>query len=182
MPRNISTAELEDVLKTAKRELVEQEWECLNNTWASLPQTHFHRTRLKSVKNIEDVKTIVFNALGIMPTFIFLNEIFHKYDYIGPYRAIEKGLLILYQLITGATIPAMEKFIPSSMFQKISHEFWITHMDELDTYLDMKLKSMFSLPIIRTVSAHLNNLDDFKGITMYLDGYDNQVDYSLLRQ
>jgi hypothetical protein len=41
---------------------------------------------------------------------------------------------------------------------------------------------MFSSPIICTVSAHLNNPDDFKGITMYLDGHDNRVDYSLLRQ
>ncbi|KAI9488184.1 hypothetical protein BDB00DRAFT_744914, partial [Zychaea mexicana] len=36
-----------------------------------------------------------------IPVFFFLVMIFNKYDYKGPYNFLEKGLIILYHLITG---------------------------------------------------------------------------------
>ncbi len=44
--------------------------------------------------------------------------------------------------------------------------------------MDDKLANMFSTPVIRVLSAQINNLEAFKSITLYADGHDNRINWN----
>src|SRR3972149_6693042 len=99
-------------------------WQFLSSTWPVLVKTKYHRTETKEVKDIQYVKTYVLEHLGYIPVFFFLVEVFGKDEYPGPYRGVEKGLLVLYQLLTGCSIAHMARFIPASSYHAIYHAFY----------------------------------------------------------
>jgi len=99
--------------------------------------------------------------------------IFGNYDYKGPYRNIEKELLLLYQLISGNSIREMYEFIPYTSFYDIYREFWFNKYKELNDLFDKLLEHMFSNKIIRILSAGIKNPQYFKQITLLLDGHDS---------
>ncbi|KAI8328340.1 hypothetical protein BC941DRAFT_326621, partial [Chlamydoabsidia padenii] len=49
-----------------------------------------------------------------IPVFFFLVVLFGAHDYSGPYRNVEKGLLLLYHLLTGCSMSDMEQFMPKN--------------------------------------------------------------------
>ncbi|KAI9485399.1 MAG: hypothetical protein EXX96DRAFT_462104, partial [Benjaminiella poitrasii] len=55
------------------------------------------------------VKEKLAQTLGYIPVFFFLVLLFGTRDYSGPYSNVEKGLLLLYQLLTGASIADMQQ-------------------------------------------------------------------------
>ncbi|KAL1931074.1 hypothetical protein VTP01DRAFT_10211 [Rhizomucor pusillus] len=119
-------------------------WQFLTAEWPVLARTKYHRTDTKEVKDIQYVKSYVLEHLGYIPVFFFPVELFGKDEYPGPYRGVEKGLLILYQLLTGASIAQMARFIPASSFHAIYHAFYVKHGDSLGRVLDECLRTMFS--------------------------------------
>ncbi|KAI7849443.1 hypothetical protein BDC45DRAFT_427087, partial [Circinella umbellata] len=93
-----------------------------------------------------------------IPVFFFLVKIFNKYDYKGPYIFMEKGLLILYHLITGNSFRDMEDFIPSSSFHEIYKQFWDDNKNELNRLFTELLENInFMFPIRKNKNEELTD-------------------------
>jgi len=135
-------------------------------------------TKIKNI-HIEAVKAEIYSKLGYIPVFFFLTVIFGNYDYKGLYRNIEKGLLLLYQLISGNSIREMYEFILYTSFYDIYREFWFDKYKELNDLFDKLLEHMFSNKIIRILSAGIKNPQYFKQITLLLDGHDSRIHYNV---
>jgi hypothetical protein len=89
---------------------------------------------------------------------------------------VEKGLLILYQLLEGKYVSDMGEYIPKSSFYNMYKGFWgneNNYNEDLDTILTELLSDMCSNIRLRIISAQQNNPICFKHVTMFLDGYDH---------
>ena len=136
-----------------------------------------HREEIRNIDNIEKVKEELINKIGYILVFFFLVKIFNKYDYKGPYVFMEKGLLLLYHLITGNSFRDMEDFMPSSSFHEIYKQFWNNNKNELNRIFTELLENMFSSTILRIINAKEINPIGFKNQTLFLDGHDSRIDY-----
>lgn len=152
-------------------------WQFLTLGWSILEKKKYHRTDTKDVKDIGVVKTTVLQRLGYIPVFFFLVEFFAKEEYPGPYRGVDKGLLVLYQLLTGVSIAQMARFIPPSSYHAIYNAFYVKHGDRLNSMLDKCLATMFSSTKGRIICARHHNPEDFKHVTLMLDGHDSRATY-----
>ncbi|KAL1931082.1 hypothetical protein VTP01DRAFT_10219 [Rhizomucor pusillus] len=83
-----------------------------------------HRTVIKDIPDINTVKSLNVERLGVIPTFFFLVVLFGVRDYSGPYCNLEQGLLILYHFLTGFSMSDMGRFIPKSSFHSLSRDFY----------------------------------------------------------
>ena len=82
-------------------ELLNKHWSFLDWEWPTIQRSKYHRTSTKEIPSIGMVKELVLQRLGIIPVFFFLVVLFGTQDYSGPYSNVEKGLLLLYHLLTG---------------------------------------------------------------------------------
>jgi hypothetical protein len=169
---------LSDLLISHFNSLMEEHWTFLHSKWPEMEPTKFHRTEIKCVSQIDKVKKIVLEKLGAIPVFFFLTVLFQTQHYPGPYRNVEKGLLILYHLLKGCTFSEMAEFIPQSTFHDIHKSFYGRErslnelLDKQVTYL---LANMFSTIKIRIISAKEKNPELFKTVTLLLDGHDTRA-------
>jgi hypothetical protein len=152
-------------------------WQFLSKDWPVLEKTKYHRSEVKPVKDIQHVKTYVLEHLGYIPVFFFLVELFANQEYPGPYSNVDKGLLIIYQLLTGCSIAHMARFIPSSSYHAIYNAFYTKYGEELNTCLDYCLRKMFSSTKLRIMCALHRNPEDFKHVTLMIDGHDSRATY-----
>lgn len=154
-------------------------WYFLNNKYEEIKYKHyFHRTQLVHIKNIDEVKNELNKKLGILPVFVFLTDFFYKVEVPGPYYHADKGLLILYHLVSGLSIKKMNKYIPFATFFKIYKTFYVTNKDELIKWMKkINDEELFTNNIIRLLYAKLNNPTKLKNITCYLDGFDSRITY-----
>lgn len=171
--------------KTNKQQALKQEidymvnskWKFFNKDWPLIRQSKYHRTELKEVHFIEDVKKDIFDKLGYTGPFAFLVDYYCRKDRPGPYRNIEKALLLIYQLLVGNSIREMAPYLPYSSYYEIYKNLWIKEYDELNKWVDNCLQNYFSNDIIRALSASLYNPQNFRSITLYMDGHDNRIVY-----
>ena len=105
--------------------LISAQWGFLHKDWPVVERSKFHRTEIKSVENIQKVKDFVQHRLGIIPVFFFLTVIFGVKSYPGPYRNVEKGILILYMLLKGVSTSEMSEFLPKSSFHDVFKDFFL---------------------------------------------------------
>lgn len=152
-------------------------WTFLSDGWPVVLKGKYHRTELKSVKDVQYLKSYVLEHLGYIPVFFFLVVLFGDREYPGPYRGVEKGLLLLYQLLTGCSIAQMARFVPPSSFHAIYREFYIKHGGNLGEVLDRLLRDMFSSAKIRIMCAIQYNPENFKHVTLMIDGHDSRATY-----
>ncbi|KAI9468860.1 MAG: hypothetical protein EXX96DRAFT_376647 [Benjaminiella poitrasii] len=144
-------------------------WHFLTSDWPVVNKSKYHRTDTKEVKDIQHVKSHVLEHLGYIPVFFFLVKLFGKDEYPGPYRGVEKGLLVLYQLLTGVSIAHMARFIPSSSYHAIYNTFYVKHGDRLSRILDQCLATMFSSAKVRIhPRAGITNIRGFVEIPLIL--------------
>ena len=155
------------------RKLFEQQWEFLYKEWPQIKLSKHHRSDIKPVNNIGHIKDIVLQKLGIIPVFFFLVVVFPTKDYPGPYRNLEKGLLILYQLLQGCSLTQMSGFIPKSSYYDIFKKFYDKNND-LNRRISNMLSSMFSTIDLRIHSAQ-KNPPLFRHVTLMIDGHDTRV-------
>jgi hypothetical protein len=157
--------------------LMEKHWMFLYSKWPEMKPTKFHRTMIKSVSEINHIKEIVLKKLGPIPVFFFLVVLFpiENHHYPGPYRNVEKGLLILYHLLEGSTFDEMGRFIPQSTFHNIYKSFYYRSVNNgLDEQVTGLMAKMSSNIKIRILSAKEYNPSSFKTVTLYLDGHDTR--------
>ncbi|KAF9898890.1 hypothetical protein EC991_010150, partial [Linnemannia zychae] len=113
--------------------------------------------------------------LGPIPVFFFLVVVWSGVRYPGPYRELDKGLLILYHLVTGLSMEAMEPHIPKSSFHAIHAAFYKGHYKTHAKLVTRCLATMFSTIHIRLLCAKLVNPPLFPHVTLHLDGHDTRL-------
>lgn len=158
-------------------ELLNKHWSFLDWEWPTIQRSKYHRTSTKEIPSIGMVKELVLQRLGIIPVFFFLVVLFGTQDYSGPYSNVEKGLLLLYHLLTGCSMADMGQFIPKSSFHQLHKEFYEKRGGELSQMITRMLGAMFSSVRIRLLCAAENNPVDFRHVTLFLDGHDTRVSY-----
>lgn len=159
------------------QELISNHWTFIHGDWPVVEKVKHHRSELKNIHGIEIIRNYVMEHLGYIPVYFFLSVLFSNKDYSGPYRGVEKGLLILYHLLTGSSIMQMGQFIPKSSFDAIYREFYLKQMEWLNNTLDDCLEKMFSNVKIRVMCAKEKNPIEFKHVTMMIDGHDSRATY-----
>lgn len=154
-------------------------WSFIHNNYPQIEKTKYlHRTILQEVKFIDEIKNELLKKLGFLPVHIFLTDFFYKLEIPGPYRHIEKGLLILYHITSGLSINKMNRYIPHANFFKIYKTFYIKYNDDLKKWINKLLyTNYFTNNIIRVLSAKMKNPKKLKNITCFVDGYDSRISY-----
>src|SRR6478735_8835779 len=120
--------------------LILNEWQFLNENWKKKQNNYKHRTELKYIKDIENIKKELVNKLGYTSVFFFLTKLYTNKDYPSPYFEIEKCLYLIYHLVSGITSKDMKRNLPYASFFKFYKEFWITNYEHLNKYVDLCLK------------------------------------------
>jgi Chromo (CHRromatin Organisation MOdifier) domain/DDE superfamily endonuclease len=159
------------------KDLFNRQWSFLKKQWPVNQEKYFHVSEIKSVKNINELKDELYSKLGVIPVYYFLSELYTANGYIGPYNEIEKGLLLLYQLVSGLPNNKMGNFIPYSTYAKLYKQFWVKRYEYLNVKVNNDINNMFSNEKIRILSAKVNNPERFKHVTMLLDGHDGRIAY-----
>ncbi|KAG0369533.1 hypothetical protein BGZ54_009676 [Gamsiella multidivaricata] len=154
--------------------IVLNHWKFLHTDWPIIDRVKHHRTELVAVKDIDIIKTVVLNRLGVIPAFFFLTMIFGTRAYSCPYRNVEKGIILLYVLVKGVSLSDMAQYIPKTSFHTIHKEFYMHNPDALNRLLTTMLSKMFSTLKSRHLAAQ-RNPDPFKNVTLNLDGHDSRV-------
>lgn len=164
-------------LQTEFSRLISERWSFLQSEWTVIRRAKNHRTEIKDIVDINTVKNLIVERLGIIPTFFFLVILFGVQDYSSPYRNIEQGLLLLYHLLTGMSMSDMGRFIPKSSFHSLYREFYEKGRGDLARRIKDCFETMFSTARIRVLSAMERNPPDFRHVTLHLDGHDTRASY-----
>jgi hypothetical protein len=158
--------------------LLEEEWNFLDQPWPLCPKTKkFHRSEMKPINQIQQMKELLMRRLGPIPVFFFLSVIWVKFYFPGPYQAVDKGIAFLYYFVAGHTMDSMSQFLPRTSFHEIYAAFFKTERSLFDKFITQCLANMFSNPEIRLRSASWKNPPLFKHITLLLDGHDTRATY-----
>ncbi|KAG0009328.1 hypothetical protein BGZ80_002496 [Entomortierella chlamydospora] len=99
----------------------------------------------------------------------------HKYP--GPYREVEKGLLLLYNLAKDLSMEEMEPYIPRSSYHAIHTKFYKKEYIAHNKYITTCLATMFSTITIRLLAAKAKNPPLFQHVTLHIDGHDTRATY-----
>ncbi|KAF9017114.1 hypothetical protein BGZ52_005333 [Haplosporangium bisporale] len=130
---------------------------------------------MKPVEHLVLIKETLVKRLGAIPVFFFLVVLWAHGQYPGPYREVEKGLLLLYHLVKGLSMDAMSPHIPKSSFHALHSQFYKMHFKSHLKQVNQMLATMFSTFPIRLLSAKANNPPLFKHVTLHLDGHDTRL-------
>jgi hypothetical protein len=160
--------------------IIVNHWMFLNYNWPVINNRYKHRAVIKHINYIDIIKKKLADKLGYITVFYILIVLYTNKEYPGPYYEIEKGLFLLYHLVSGiAGNEEIDKFIPQSTFFNFYKKFW---MDE-ENYkrilkiVDYGLDNMFSNIKLRILSAHKYNPELFKHVTLIIDGHDSRINY-----
>lgn len=180
---NLMERTLQKLFESEKTKM-RKKWEenFLDKPWKIIKLSLFHRHNRRDVKNIDEVKDLVFSKLGSMVPFIFLNGFYGRKDHVGNIRNAEKGLLILYRLLSGFSVPEMERFLPHSSYADIETELFEKNGPELNSWLNEMQDNYFTTPKLRTLGARLNNPEEWKDVTCFLDGHDSRLNYNSMKE
>lgn len=175
----MDTESYQEKLQLEIDKLILNKWSFLNLEWPLIENKFNHRTEIKSTKvNMRAVKDILFKILGYIPVFYFLVVLYGNGEYPGPYGEIDKGLLLLYQIVSGKTGIDMSEFIPYTTFYDLYKKFWISESNVKRVKKIIKTDmNMFSNLKIRLLSSKLKNPDGFKNVTLFIDGHDSKIKY-----
>lgn len=160
------------------QKLIVNKWYFLDYEWPILTPRFNHRSEIKPTKiNLREIKDILFRQLGYIPVFYFLVILFGAGEYPGPYHEIDKGIILLYHIMSGKTGMDMYQFIPYTSFYEVYKKFWITNRTKVNKIIKKDNQSLFSNIKIRLLSANLFNPDGFKNCTLFIDGHDSKIKY-----
>jgi len=157
------------------KSLLHDHWQFLDEEWPTMEPLNNHRTSIKDVPHINDIKSKLMKRLGAIPIFFFLVVLWSGVHYPGPYRELDKGLLVLYHLMTGKSMEEMEPHIPKSSFYVIYAAFYKAQQKILAKTIAKCLATMFSTIHIRLHCAKLVNPELFPHVTLHLDGHDTRL-------
>jgi hypothetical protein len=158
-------------------QLLDDHWGFLEAGWPTITPRNNHRTVSKEIGFMAQIKQTLHRRLGAIPVYFFLIVIWPISKYPGPYREVEKGLLILYHLVKGLSMEAMEPFMPKSSFHAMHSVFYKKEYNIHNKCITNYLATMFSTIKIRLLSAKQKNPPLFQHVTLHLDGHDTRATY-----
>jgi hypothetical protein len=159
------------------QQLLDDHWTFLNAGWPTITPRNNHRTVSKEIRFMPEIKETLNRRLGPIPVYFFLVDIWPKVKYPGPYKEVEKGLLMLYHLVKGLSMEAMEPHMPKSSFHAMHSVFYKKEYTLHNKYITNCIATMFSTIKIRLLSAKEKNPVLFKHVTLHLDGHDTRATY-----
>lgn len=157
------------------QKLLDEHWVFTTENWPTQEIANNHRTSGKMIPYMKNVKDTLMNRLGPLPVFYFLVVIWSQDVYPGPYREVEKGLLLLYHLVSGKAMVELSPHIPKSSFHAIHTEFYKIHKRKHTKMISNHLANMFSTFPLRYMWAKLHNPPLFQHVTLHLDGHDTRL-------
>jgi|GEM_PF-7080898 len=160
--------------------LVLNKWYFMNMEWPIMSYDFNHRTVLKNMKvDLKGIKDILLRQLGYIPVFYFLTILYSNIEYPGPYFELEKGLLLLYQMVSGKTGIEMSEFMPYTTYYELYKKLWIndSNVKRLKKIYNKDMTNLFTNLKIRLLSAKYLNPDAFKNVTLMIDGHDSKIKY-----
>lgn len=110
-------------LQKEYEKLIASKWHFLNNNYKPVIKKNFHRTELQDIERIEEIKQVLYDALGVIPVFIFITDFCNNFNIPGPYKDIDKAIIILYHLIVGVSINQMETYLSYANFSECINLF-----------------------------------------------------------
>lgn len=158
-------------------QLLDKEWDFLNEGWPHIKASTNHRTAKKDVEHLARIKETLYKRLGPIPVYFFLTTLWPNCNYPGPYKEVDKGLVLLYHLVKGLSMEAMSPFLPKSSFHAIHTTFYKKEYNVHNKYVSSCLATMFSNITIRILSSKEKNPPLFKHVTLHLDGHDTRATY-----
>lgn len=167
---------LKQKLQDEYENIINTKWLFLNKTYEPI-EKKFHRTELQDIKHINKIKKEIENKIGVIATFIFLTDFCNNFNLPGPYRNIDKALVILYHLLCGVSINQMEKYLPHTNFFRIYKYIYITKYDELNVWINNLMYNCFSNKRIRVLNSNIKNPEMVKHVTLILDGHHSKIIY-----
>ncbi|KAI1286597.1 hypothetical protein EDD11_010609, partial [Mortierella claussenii] len=168
---------MDQQLKRNYEELLTNHWGFLDEPWPERAIATNHRTVHKDIPMMDQVKAVLVKRLGAIPVYFFLVVLWSQHEYPGPYREVDKGLLILYHLVKGLPMDGLSVFIPKSSFHLIHTHFYKREYAAHSKRITHLLATMFSSVTIRLLVAKVNNPPLFKHVTLHLDGHDTRATY-----
>jgi hypothetical protein len=157
--------------------IIETKWNFLYNKYEPINNKKFHRTQLQEIKNIDKIKKNIENKIGATATFVFLTDFCSQFNIPGPYRHVDKALVLLEHLLCGISINQMESYMPFTNFFRIYKYIYIEKYEELNNWINTLMYNCFSNKRIRLLTSLLNNPDMMKHVTMILDGHHSRIIY-----
>ena len=168
---------LKDQIHNEVHNLIINKWYFYDQPWNSLSPKYNHRSKIKDITEIRFIKDVLLDHLGYLPVFYFLNVIYGTKEYPGPYPEIDKGLLLLYHMVSGLSGQKMKQFIPYTTFYDLYSKFWIDNIKNINKIINTDLLNIFSNIKIRLLTAKLNNPTGFENVTLIIDGHDSRIKY-----
>lgn len=167
--------DIKDILQNEYKEIVENHWNFLDNTYKSNIRKQYHRSKIGNFINIQNIKLELYEILGAIPIFIFLTEICSHIKMPSPVYNIEKGILIIKFLIEGCSISDMKIYDENDSFYRIYKSVFIDNIDVLEEWIDDKLAKCFSNSVTRLLYSKIYNPKNFEHCTLLLDGRHNKI-------
>jgi len=162
------------------KNIQKKHWGFMDENWKANENKYKHRSDVKHISEIGYIKKTLFEKLGYIAVFFFLNVLYANIEYPSPYYEIEKGLFLLFHLVSGISGRyEIERYLPYSSFHSFYKKFWMyeENYKRINKIVDDALKYMFSTIDLRISSARKNNPELFKHITMLADGHDSRLNY-----
>jgi len=164
--------DLNVLLKDMEIRLIEERWlPVIKRDWPVIKKTKYNRSVI--IKFDDSEKEEIMKELSkLHPSAVteFLKLFGSFKEFSGNLKNIDKGKLILYQLLSGCTsrdIPVASY----STFRRIYQKFWVKNADGVHKWCTDWM-GMLSTPDIRVLHSHIHNPQLFKPITMFIDGKD----------
>lgn len=167
--------DLKTILDDEYYEIYTNHWKFMDNTYKSNIKKQYHRSKIDSYINIQNIKKHVFKSLGAIPVFIFLTEICSKIKMPGPIFNVEKGILLVELLLNGFSISEMKVYDPNDSFYKVYKSLFIDNIELLDTWIQKMMSNCFSNPGTRLIYSSLYNPKNYEHCTLLLDGRHNKI-------
>ncbi|KAL4205560.1 hypothetical protein AB4K20DRAFT_1813041, partial [Rhizopus microsporus] len=145
--------------------IINKYWSFLHENWNIINFKYKHRTEIKNINNINEIKNVLKNKIGYIGVFFFLNILYSNIEYPGPYREVEKSLFLLYHLVSGKSGKyEIERYLPYSTFHSFYKKFWMYEENyiRLNKIINECFRNMFSSILLRIYSARKYNPQLFK--------------------
>lgn len=170
-------SELQHKLRKEYENIIKSKWKFLLNDYKPITRKHFHRTEIQEIFDIDNIKKIILEKIGPVAVFIFLTDFCNKFDIPGPYRNIDKALIVLYHMVCGVSINQMGKYMHYTNYFKIYKYVFVDKYDELNIWINNLMYNCFSNKNIRLLNSYIKNPELTKHVTLLMDGHHNKIVY-----
>lgn len=168
---------LDNLIENECKKIYRKYWTFMKNDYIYYEKIKYHRKKIENINRIEFVKKNIYNKLGIISTYVFLTDLCNHIKLPGPYKMIDKALILLEHLLKGYSSNEMEIYMPSTSFYRLYESLYIKNYEYLDKWISNKLKYCFSSPLLRLLCAKKFNPCILDNITLFLDGHHNRIVY-----